>query len=236
VYLDALGDQLVEVGDEPGSRLLHDLVRRLRALEAYLADDNLPDAACEVYCGGRAHDLRSLFAPADAFDDLPVIPIFAGLLGETTDWQNGVRSFVYGLKLKLNGPLERFDKLSSFEYHLAQLRRRYPPSQSERLVCMAVLYAVAVPRLGDASYDPIEYLRETLLPALQSGQAGQGGPHGHGDSEDERDTVDGATRLLCRQIATACEPSAHSVSALAASLRRLLRRETRRARAVREGK
>jgi hypothetical protein len=188
---------------------LRELLRRLRLLQAYLRREDKADAAYEVAYQGQTMNLRSVFAQATAFSDLPVFPLVDGSLGEITN--QGTHTYIFGMKLKLNGKVAPYNSPSSFAYHLALLRKEYPASP-EHLVRLAVLYHLMLSHFGDSTYDPIAALEQDILPLLQRDTASPDGL--------------AAVERLFITIADRCEESRGAVSALAAALRSVVRQTT----------
>jgi hypothetical protein len=188
---------------------LRELLRRLRLLQAYLRREDKADTIYEVTYRGQTMDLRSVFAQATAFSDLPVFPLVDGSLGEITN--QGTHTYVFGMKLKLNGKVARYDNLSSFDYHLALLQKRYQ-AQPEHLVRLAILYHLIFSRFGDSSYDPIAALEQEVLPVLQRDTASPDGQ--------------AAVERLFVSLANTCLSARGEVNALAAALRGVVRQTT----------
>ncbi|MDE5097330.1 MAG: hypothetical protein O4861_02870 [Trichodesmium sp. St16_bin4-tuft] len=94
---------------------LQDLIRRLKLIEEYL-DEQTDDF--EVYYAGVTVNYKDAFARGEAFDALPIIPIIEGNLGESRDKEVGKVQFTLGLKLKLNGKVQKDRGKTSFEYNL----------------------------------------------------------------------------------------------------------------------
>ncbi|MBK4730221.1 hypothetical protein JJD41_10160 [Oxynema sp. CENA135] len=108
---------------------LRDLMRRLRAIEDYVNDLNKADSDYEVNYAGVAVNYKDFFSRAEAFDSLPIIPLIEGHLGENTDPERGEVEFIFGLKLKLNHPVQAYGKKSVFEYNIDLLN---PDSETHR--------------------------------------------------------------------------------------------------------
>ncbi len=104
--------------DTIGIIYLEDLIRRLRLLEEYINDSNKADGDYEVNYAGFRFNYREIFARAEALDALPIIPIVAGCLGESTDTPQSERKFIFGLKVKFNNPVQARGGKEAFEYHL----------------------------------------------------------------------------------------------------------------------
>jgi hypothetical protein len=115
VYLEHLANK-VETDDSLGVIYLRDLTRRLRLIEEYLNSQASGDL--NVSYAGATVNYQEVFARAETFDALPVIPIIAGILGESTDVSKDETQFVLGLKMKLNGPVQTSKSETVFEYNL----------------------------------------------------------------------------------------------------------------------
>lgn len=180
-YLEFLRDTL---GPGKGATLLADLIRRLRLIEHYLGDPDIDDAHYQVhYAGSQPINYRDLFARGDAFDQLPIIPVIQGQLGETTDAAGRHRTYHFGLRLKLGGRVNTAGPKGPhvFDYVLDeyldtdgkshQLRRDDPRRGrwlKEGTLRVALLYFFALRELGNLSYDPVAPFEAHILPALQS--------------------------------------------------------------------
>ena len=116
-YLEYLAEK-INANNHPDVIYLQDLIRRLKLINAYISDPNKSDGDYEVTYEGVTVNLRQQLSRAEAFDALPVIPIIEGYLGETTDNKKGLRQFIWGLKLKFNGPVPTHESQSVFDYHL----------------------------------------------------------------------------------------------------------------------
>ncbi|NJS09339.1 MAG: hypothetical protein HC789_02620 [Microcoleus sp. CSU_2_2] len=167
-----------------------DFTRRLRLIEKYISDINKADDHYSVNYQGTRVNYRDLFSRSDSLDALPIVPIIAGNLGETTDNSGGDRQFIFGLKLKFDNPVQSRGGDSVFEYHLNLLN----PDSEEHLVALeepvdretffrkvlkiAFLYhfvfASSHDPLGanynpetELAYDPIAGFERVVLPILQ---------------------------------------------------------------------
>ncbi|MEG4205045.1 hypothetical protein QUA20_14065 [Microcoleus sp. Pol7_A1] len=107
--------------DTIGIIYLEDLIRRLRLLEKYINDSSKADGEYEVNYAGFRFNYREIFARAEVLDALPIIPIVAGYLGESTDTPQSERKFIFGLKIKFNNPVQARGGKEAFEYHLNRL-------------------------------------------------------------------------------------------------------------------
>lgn len=104
--------------DTVGIIYLEDLIRRLRLLEKYINDSSKADGEYEVNYAGFRFNYREIFARAEVLDALPIIPIVAGYLGESTDTPQSERKFIFGLKIKFNNPVQARGGKEAFEYYL----------------------------------------------------------------------------------------------------------------------
>ncbi|MBC6435474.1 hypothetical protein FM036_38990 [Nostoc sp. HG1] len=104
--------------DTVGIIYLEDLVRRLRLIEEYINDPNKSDGDYEVNYAGIRVNYREIFARAEVLDALPIIPIVAGYLGESTDNSRNERKFIFGLKIKFDNSVQARGGKDVFEYNL----------------------------------------------------------------------------------------------------------------------
>ncbi|MGB7890597.1 MAG: hypothetical protein WCF82_01525 [Microcoleus sp.] len=107
--------------DTVGIIYLQDLIRRLRLIEQFINDSGKADGEYEVNYAGFRFNYREIFARAEVLDALPIIPIVAGYLGESTDTPQSERKFIFGLKIKFNNPVQARGGKEAFEYHLNRL-------------------------------------------------------------------------------------------------------------------
>lgn len=170
---------------------LKDLIRRLRLIETYISDLNKADGYYSVNYQGIRVNYRDLFSRSEAFDYLPIIPIIAGSLGETTDDSGGDRQFIFGLKLKFGNPVQSRGGDSVLDYYLNLLN----PDSEEHLAALeepanretffrkvlkiGFLYhfvfassqnplAANYSPEAELEYDPIAGFERVVLPILQS--------------------------------------------------------------------
>ncbi|ELR97888.1 hypothetical protein [Gloeocapsa sp. PCC 73106] len=116
-YLEYISSNISE-SKYPKIIYLKDLIRRLSLLKQYFNRTDVPDDYYLISYQGHQIDLRFSLAQANAFDALPIIPIVSGYLGETIDTQGDNREFIFGLKLKLNGKIEKYKGKSVLTYNL----------------------------------------------------------------------------------------------------------------------
>lgn len=116
IYLEHIAQNVDDKNRKTkGFIYLQDLIRRLRLIEEYL-DEQTDDF--EVYYAGVTVNYKDVFARGEAFDSLPIIPIIEGNLGESRDKERGKVQFTLGLKLKLNGKVQKDKGQTSFQYNL----------------------------------------------------------------------------------------------------------------------
>ncbi|RAQ98418.1 hypothetical protein A4R35_22950 [Thermogemmatispora tikiterensis] len=180
-----ISDSRASDQERRAERLLQTLSERLRQLEAYI--QRYPDSHYIVSYGQSERlNLRDLFSRADAFDPLPIFGEVAGQLGEIINEQQGVKRFIHGLRLKLNGKVHVHGGKGeeSFKFHLALLQPDKPSFDERRqeaesngtleafytrIVRVAVLYFFAFKHWEDPSYQPEADFEQELLPVLRAG-------------------------------------------------------------------
>ncbi len=185
IYLQFLLDQYHQSSkeiEEEGAIYLQSLIRRLQYIDEYINLD-YADGDYEIQHSNGSINYRDIFAREDAFDDLPVIPIISGNLGEFR--LDGAIEFTLGLKLKLNGDVNTSKGESSFQYHLDLLNPDSKLHQENistkfgflKILKIALLYffvfACDDPNspnyqpTDDLNYNPIEKFQSNVLPDLQ---------------------------------------------------------------------
>ncbi|MGB3509142.1 MAG: hypothetical protein WBA93_07850 [Microcoleaceae cyanobacterium] len=117
IYLEHLLAN-IQTNERLGVIYLRDLIRRLRLIDEYINDESKADGDYEVSYAGEKFNYRDIFARAEVFDALPIIPIISGNLGETTNGETGETQFVVGLKMKLDGKVQARGGKEVFEYNL----------------------------------------------------------------------------------------------------------------------
>jgi len=132
-YLEYLLENLDSTTENVrGLIYLQDLIRRMRLIEAYISDINKPDGDYLVSYQGTQVNYRDMFSRSEAFDYLPIVPIIAGSLGETTDDSGGDRQFIFGLKLKFGNPVQSRGGDRVLDYYLNLLN----PDSEEHLAAL----------------------------------------------------------------------------------------------------
>ncbi len=191
-YLEYL---LEHIGEHKDIIYLEVLIRRLQALEAYINTADKPDGDYRVVYGETAFNLKEIFARAEAFDSLPIIPQIDGNLGEIRDDNKGELNFIFGLKLKLAGKIQSEDGKTVLEYNLDLLNPNSQQHQEElenesrkewfarKVIRLAVLYffvfAGNAPHKedhnanSDLDYEVIEKFEENILPILKGSDEGK---------------------------------------------------------------
>ncbi|NJM62255.1 MAG: hypothetical protein HC849_21920 [Oscillatoriales cyanobacterium RU_3_3] len=170
---------------------MQDLIRRLRLMENSLKDRSKVNGDCSVNYQGVRVNYREMFARSNAWNALPIIPIIAGNLGETTDNLTGDRQFIFGLKLKFGNPVQSRGMGSVFDYNLNLLN----PDSEEHLAALEapdrhetffrkvlkiafLYYSIFASRSNpqapnyqpelELDYDAIASFQQKVLPVLQS--------------------------------------------------------------------
>lgn len=182
--------------DEPGSEaqeitkgisLLNNLIRRLQGLDAYIRQPDKDYGYYQIFFENQECNYRDLFARADAFDTLPIIPEIEGFLGESTDQRRQSKTFVSGVKLKLNGAVHIHggEGKTVFNYNIALLDptsaeykvrlngARSTYSFREKVVKVALLYCFVFAAMDNKDFRPGAYFEQEFLPALRSNDAEQ---------------------------------------------------------------
>ncbi|MEG4442866.1 hypothetical protein QUB47_09800 [Microcoleus sp. AT9_B5] len=132
IYLDYLLEHIrTSSTDIVGIIYLQDLIRRLRLIEDYINDPDKSDGDYEVNYAGVRVNYREIFARAEVLDALPIIPIVAGYLGESTDNSRNERKFIFGLKIKFDNQVQARGGKDVFEYYLNLLNPDSEEHQAE---------------------------------------------------------------------------------------------------------
>lgn len=117
--------------DSVGIIYLEDSIRRIRLLEAYIGDRTKDDGYYNVNYAGVTVNYRDMFSRAEVLDALPIIPIVAGYLGETTDSHLNERKYIFGLKLKFGNEVQARGGAPVFDYNLNLLNPDSEEHQAE---------------------------------------------------------------------------------------------------------
>ena len=189
-YLEYLLDNIHSLPGTPDPVAviyLEDLIRRLRLIEEYISnvESQRADSDYEVNYAGIQVNYKDLFSRSEVLDALPIIPIVAGNLGETTDNNGGERTFIFGIKLKLGGPVQSLGGCLSFDYYLNLLNPDQHqdeltknPFFAEKVLKLAFLYyfvfatssnplALDYNPNSELQYDPISVFEARVLPILR---------------------------------------------------------------------
>ncbi|MEH2347385.1 MAG: hypothetical protein V7K55_05170 [Nostoc sp.] len=191
-YLDYLRIECAKTNpdnsNKQGFECLETLINRLRLLINYINDPNLDDPHYEVsYLLDKPLNLRTAFSQANAFDILPIIPEYEGMIGESIDKDRGIKEFNLGVRLKLNGSVNSYHKNSVLNYYMTELDpnslrhidQLKEPVQAknfkEKVLRIACLYyfVFAVDEEGkipDKDYNPIPKFETDVLNKLKGGE------------------------------------------------------------------
>lgn len=164
-----------------GINLLASLIRRLHSIEQYIQQEDY--GHYQVTYKDTKLNLCDLFSRADAFDALPLISEIEGSLGESTDYLQGSKTFVNGLKLKLNGSVHIHGGNGQpvFQYNLALLdpeSKTYQEREAEtelkdnfhaRVLKVALLYYFVFMKMDDPKYDPRPDFERDILEVFRHG-------------------------------------------------------------------
>jgi hypothetical protein len=162
--------------------LLGNLIRRLQGLDSYIRQPGKEYSYYTVFLGKEEFNYRDLFARADAFNALPIIPEIDGFLGENTDQQRQSKTFTSGVKLKFNGQVHNHggNGRSVFEFNTALLDPTSKEYQAraraakqghtfyEKVLKVALLYCFVFIEMENKDFRPSLYFEQEILPALRS--------------------------------------------------------------------
>ncbi|MBW4424082.1 MAG: hypothetical protein KME50_06380 [Nostoc desertorum CM1-VF14] len=172
-----------------GFECLETLINRLKLLINYINDPDLDDPDYEVsYLLDKPVNLRTAFSQANAFDILPIIPEYEGMIGESIDQDRGIQEFNLGVRLKLNGSVNSYHENSVVNYYMTELDPTSPrhkdqlkdPAKAknfkEKVLKIASLYYFVFTvdeegKIPDKDYDPTPKFKEDVLNKLKIGEA-----------------------------------------------------------------
>ncbi|MEH2373696.1 hypothetical protein [Nostoc sp.] len=191
-YLDYLRRECaktnIRYSNAEGFECLETLINRLRLLSDYINDVNLEDSHYEVsYFLDKPLNLRTDFSQANAFDMLPIIPEYEGVIGESVDKDRGIKEFNLGLRLKLNGSVNSYEENSVLDYFMSELdpnSQRHidqlkDPAKAKnfkqkvlRIACLYYfLFAIDEDgKTSDKDYNPIPKFEADVLNKLKVGE------------------------------------------------------------------
>ncbi|NES06566.1 MAG: hypothetical protein F6K22_29365 [Okeania sp. SIO2F4] len=198
IYLEHLLAN-IETNDK-GVIYLRVLIRRLNLIEEYINDESKADGYYDVSYAGEKFNYRDIFARAEVFDALPIIPIIDGNLGETTNREIGETQFVLGFKMKLDGKVQARGGKEVFDYNLEIITQNNQEENEQlkanpdkkktwarKILTRAFLYyfvfSCSDPKAknyhsdDELTYNPIPKFDEKVLPALKA------------DNDDEKDSI-----------------------------------------------
>jgi len=170
-----------------GFECLETLINRLNLLSDYINESSLDNTHFEVsYLLESAISLRTAFSQADAFDKLPIVPEYEGVIGESIDKEKDIKEFNLGLRLKLNGSVNAYDEKSVLDYYMTELDPNSQRHQDQlqdparaknfktKVLMIACLYyfIFAVDedgKIADKDYNPISKFEADVLNKFKPG-------------------------------------------------------------------
>ncbi len=190
-YLDYLRRECAKTNisnsNKEGFEFLETLINRLKLLSDYINQPDLDDRHYEVsYLLDKPLNLRTAFSQANAFDMLPIIPEYEGVIGESVDKDAGIKEFNLGLRIKLNGSVNAYDEDSVLDYYMTELdpqNQRHTdqlkePTKSKnfknKVLIIACLYYFIFAideysKVADKDYNPISKFETNILNKLKPG-------------------------------------------------------------------
>lgn len=174
--------------NSPDLTLLQTLINRLKIVIEYVNDPHLDNAHYDITYLGETVNLRTAFSQSDAFDSLPIIPDYEGVMGESYNRNsNNFKEFNLGIRLKLNGSVSAYNEKSSLDYHITEIdpnsprHREYLQNSNKaksfktRVLKNVCLYYLifAIDEIGntpDEEYNPILQFEQEVLSGFQSNQ------------------------------------------------------------------
>jgi hypothetical protein len=211
-YLDYLRRECSKTNiissNSKGFQCLETLINRLRLLSDYINNPDLDNAHFEVsYLLEQAINLRTIFSQADAFDKLPIIPEYEGVIGESIDREKDIKEFNLGVRLKLNGSVNAYDEKSVLDYYMTELDpnssrhqdQLQDPAKSKnfktKVLNIACIYyfIFAVDedgKVNDKDYNPIPKFETEVLNKLKPGAS---------SNEEVKDVLCNISNLILNQ-------------------------------------
>lgn len=173
-----------------GFSCLETLINRLKLFVDWIKDSNLDDAHYEVAYLNETVNLRTAFSQANAFDMLPIIPQYEGVIGESTDKERDKKEFNLGLRLKLNGSVNAYNEDSALDYYMSEIdpnNERHQEQLKEsskatkfkekvlKIVCLyCIIFAIdKTGKIEDKDYNPIPEFQENVLNKLKPGASNE---------------------------------------------------------------
>lgn len=171
-----------------GFSCLETLINRLKLFVNWIKDSNLDDAHYDVEYLNETVNLRTAFSQANAFDMLPIIPEYEGVIGESTDKERDIKEFNLGLRLKLNGSVNAYNEDSALDYYMTEIEPNSKRHQEQlkdsskakkfkekvlKIVCLyCIIFAIDKTRkIADKDYNPIPEFQENVLNKLKPGSS-----------------------------------------------------------------
>jgi hypothetical protein len=191
-YLDYLRRECAKTNipnsQNQGFECLETLINRLKLLSEYVNNPELDDSHFEVSYLGVMINLRTTFSQSNAFDILPIIPDYEGVIGESVEKERGRKEFNLGLRLKLNGAVNVYNEHSAFDYYTTELDPKSDRHQDclkdssagkvksfkgkvLRIACLYYFIFSVDPngKLADRDYNPIAEFETEVLNKLRTG-------------------------------------------------------------------
>lgn len=166
-----------------GYALLIRLTQRLQDLNAYFKQANNDIPYYDITFQGEKFNYRDICQRSETLNILPIIPEFDGFLGENTDLLQKTKTFVSGVKLKLNGEVHAHggkgrsvllyyaDLLdpNSKEYQERQAQARFLRSFQEKVLRTAILYYFVFKNMEQKDFQAGKSFEVDILAALKAG-------------------------------------------------------------------
>lgn len=171
-----------------GFECLETLIYRLKLLSEYINNLDLDDSHFEVSYLDIPLNLRTAFSQANAFDILPIIADYEGVIGESVEKERGRKEFNLGLRLKLNGAVNVYNEDSAFDYYTTELDPKSDRHQARlkdssagkvksfkgkvlRIACLYYFIFAVDPngKVADRDYNPIPNFEAEVLNQLKPG-------------------------------------------------------------------
>jgi hypothetical protein len=166
-----------------GYGLLIRLIERMQDLNVYFKQANNDIPYYDITFQGEKFNYRDICLRSETLDILPIIPEFDGFLGEMTDLVQQTKTFVSGVKLKLNGEVHAHggrgrpvllyyaDLLdpTSKEYKERQSQARFLRSFQEKVLRTAILYYFVFKNMEQKDFQAGKSFEADILTALKAG-------------------------------------------------------------------
>ena len=168
---------------EKAHKLLLHMIQRLQGLNAYFKQANNDIAYYDITFQGEQFNYRDICLRSEALDILPIIPDFDGFLGEKTDHDHQAKTFISGVKFKLNGEVHTHGGKgrsvllyyaalldpTSVEYKERQGQARSLRSFQEKVLRVAILYYFVFKNLDQKNFLAGKQFETEILSHLKAG-------------------------------------------------------------------